>query len=425
MNDFSGGAKSSKCRKAVVGWDGSYYVDAFRDGWRTNQIARLRTELTRFAPSHKRDCFLRFVWLTLGTSVRMTLGCFGRERALLVLCSILVSGCHSGTSGPRPTIEFRRVPPPPGGSPDKLDIIEGRVTGALPGQQIVLYARTGTWWVQPLMNEPFTKLNPDSTWTNTTHVGTEYAALLVEPGYRPSASMSELPSLGGGVVALATARAGGAVSVASKTIMFSGYEWRVRDAPSNRGGENNYEPSNAWTDADGALHLRIAKVAGQWTCAEVSLTRNLGYGTYSFVVRDTSHLEPAAVFSMFTWDYAGADPNHREMDIEISWWGDPTGKNAQYVVQPFYVPENTFRFNLPAGVLTHSFHWEAGRATFRTFRGTEKDTNSRPIAEHVFTSGVPSPGVESARINLYIFRNAKVPIQNENEVVIEKFEFLP
>ena len=41
----------------------------------------------------------------------------------------------------------------------KLTVIEGRVTGARPGQQIVLFARSGAWYVQPFTDQPFTKFN--------------------------------------------------------------------------------------------------------------------------------------------------------------------------------------------------------------------------------------------------------------------------
>ena len=99
--------------------------------------------------------------------------------------------------------------------------------------------------------------------------------------------------------------------------------------------------------------------------------------------------------------------------------------NAQFVIQPFYVPENTSRFSAPSGVLTHSFRWEPGRVLFRTSRGTDKESKTGTVAEHEFTSGVPTHGSESVRMTLYVFRAAKEPIQNDNEVVIEKFEFLP
>lgn len=82
-------------------------------------------------------------------------------------------------------------------------MIEGRVAGARPGQQIVLYARSGAWYVQPFTDQPFTEIQPDSTWRNLTHLGTEYAALLVEPEYHPPASMDDLPIRGGGVIAVA------------------------------------------------------------------------------------------------------------------------------------------------------------------------------------------------------------------------------
>jgi len=346
------------------------------------------------------------------------------KRTFLSFC-ILLSGCGSRNKAPEPSIEFTRVPPAAEGGPDNLDIIEGRVTGAKPGQQIVLYAKSGTWWVQPLANEMFTTIQPNSKWINSTHLGAEYAALLVEPGYRPAATTGALPLPGDGVIAVATAKGAEPGSGISKMLSFSGYEWRIREAPSDRGGTNFFDASNAWTDANGALHLRIAKRQGHWTCAEVTLTRNFGYGTYSIVVRDTSQLEPPVVFGIFTWDYGGASQNHREIDMEISQWGDPSSKNAQYVVQPFFIPENASRFTLPGGVMTHSFHWEPGRVSFKTVRGTASQAQSRPVAEHVFTSGVPSPGIETLRMNLYIFGGSREPLRNETEVVVEKFEYLP
>ncbi|HYL98004.1 MAG TPA: hypothetical protein VEZ90_03540, partial [Blastocatellia bacterium] len=194
---------------------------------------------------------------------------------------------------------------------------------------------------------------------------------------------------------------------------------------SDRGGATNiYDPANSWTGADGALHLRIADRAGRATCAEVNLTRSLGYGTYRFVIRETSNLPPLAVLGMFTWDGVAAEQNHREMDIEISRWGDPANKNAQFVIQPFYVPANVERFKAPSGQLTCSFRWEPGRVSFNTVHGKESNRGSTPVAQHVFTSGVPSAGDELVHINLYVFGNNS-SAGNESEVVIESFEFLP
>jgi hypothetical protein len=343
---------------------------------------------------------------------------------LLILC-LFLCGCRLRQAEATPSIDFIRIPPAADGGAEKIDIVEGRVKGGRPEQQqIVLYVKNGKWWVQPIGNEPFTRIRSNGTWTNATHLGTEYAALLVENGYRPAASLDELPPRGSGVAAVATVQGSDPAQRVSKTLQFAGYEWRLREAPSNRGGDNNYEASNAWTDQNGALHLRVSKKEQGWTCAEITLTRSFGYGTYSFVVGDTSHLEPPVVLAMFTYDYAGSQQNNREMDIEISRWGDLTGKNAQYVVQPYFIPENASRFAEPGGTLTHSMHWEPGRITFRTLRGGTPGKGS-PVAEHVFTSGVPTPGVETIRLALYVFRINNGAVQHDNEAVIEKFEYLP
>lgn len=278
------------------------------------------------------------------------------------------------------------------------------------------------WWVQPFADRPFTDIQPDLQWHNITHLGTEYAAVLVEHGFRPPETTDRLPEKGPGVIAVATARGESSRPLASRTLHFSGYEWEIRGVPSNRGGAtNSYDPANAWTDTDGRLHLRIARGLGEWTCAEVTLTRSLGYGSYLFDVRDVSQLEPAAVLGLFTWDDALLDVNHREIDTEISRWGDPAGKNAQYVVQPYYVPANVVRFSAPSGRQTYSFRWEPGRVSFKTVRGPAGET----VAEHAFTSGVPLPGGEAVHMNLYVFASKTSPMQHEAEVVIEKFEYLP
>jgi len=325
-----------------------------------------------------------------------------------------------------PSIEFLSVPEAAPGGSDRVAPISGRVTGARSDQQIVLYAKSGVWWVQPLTIRPFTAIESNSTWKNTIHLGTEYAALLVDPGYRPPATADVLPKAGGPIAAVATIKGTGDFQArARRTLMFSGYEWELRSISSDRGGANDYDPDNAWTDEKGFLHLRLAKRNGRWTSAEVINTRSLGYGTYAFVVRDTSHLDLAAAVGLLTWDEQGAEENHRELDIEISQWGDRTISNAQYVVQPYYVPANVVRFAAPAGPLTHIMRWEPGRAAFRTVRGASSSSRAPAVAEHEFTAGIPIPGTEKVRMNLYYFRYSPEPPRGDVEIVIEKFEYLP
>ena len=348
-----------------------------------------------------------------------------KRSALLLVTALVLSGCRSWQPEVQPSIEFTRVPEEGEGGPDRVEMIEGRVVGSRRGQQIVLFAKSGVWWVQPLSNQPFTIVRADSTWRGSTHLGTEYAALLVDEEYRPPAQAPELPAVGRGVVAVAIVK-GRAPATGFKVLQFGGYEWKVRGVPSDRGGRTiPYALENAWTDDKGALHLRIASNASGWTCAEVSLTRSFGYGTYVFVVRDTSHLEPRTVLSFFTWDEAAGDQKHREMNVEISRWGDPANKNAQYVIQPYFVPSNVMRFAIPAGVVTHTLRWEQGRARFRSVRGHEGGAGSNAIAEYEFTAGVPTPGSETVRINLYAFGAYDRARPLDDEVVIDKFEYLP
>lgn len=340
-----------------------------------------------------------------------------RRRVMRIVPAVLCQACRREDGSSAPSIAFTRVPQADPGGSARNDIIEGRVTGASPGQKIVLYAKTGKWWVQPLVEQPITDLRPNFTWTNATHLGTHYAALLVKDGYRPQSALDSMPEADHNILAVAVVA--GAERPPSPIIGFSGYQWRLRTAPSSRGGQNVYSPSNISVDEQGAMRLRISRTEKDWSCAEASLTQNFGYGTYEFVVRGLETLETAAVFGMFTYDYASGALHNREMSIEISRWGDSAKKNAQYVLQPYYVAANVHRFDAPAGPLTFSLRWEQDRATFRTLRGS---TN---VSEHVFTAGVPSPGIESIRVVLYVYRAAVEKLQHPMEAVIERFTYFP
>jgi hypothetical protein len=266
---------------------------------------------------------------------------------------------------------------------------------------------------------------PNGVWRNEAQLGTDYAALLVDSSYRPAAVLDELPKRGAGVEAVTASRGPGKSS--SFFVNFSEFTWRVRWVQSDRGGTvNPYNPNNVYVDKNGALHLQIVKRDGAWTCSEVNLTRSLGYGTYSFTVEDVSAFEPAVVFGMFTWDFSTDQENHREFDINIGRWGDPGNKNAEYAVQPSFVPVNISRFAVPAGKLKHTMIWEPGRITMVTSRAGAHGTSV--VSRRVFTSEVPTPGSESVRITFFVYHapNEEFPdITHRAEVVVDHFEFLP
>jgi hypothetical protein len=355
----------------------------------------------------------------------------------MVLAYFALAGCHSSSRNSAPTVAFSKVAAAYQEGPYKTDIfergyktdmVEGRATGARPGQRLVLYANTdGRWGVCRQSGEPFTNVAADGRWKASVHLGLQYAALLVDPTYNPPEQTESLPIVGNGVVALAVANGEGAAPVllSPKILNFSGYEWTTSTGPIFRAGSRNFfDPANVWTDERGALHLRISGSPGIWTSGELKLTRSLGYGTYRFQVRDVSHLEPSALLTLITWDGVGTESTRRELDVELGRWGQLDNTNVNYVVQPYYVPANIIAFRTPPGVYTHSFHWEPGQVMFSSVAGPG-NRGARVINQHMFTSGVPSAEGKSVRISLYVFRQGHIPLKHENEVIIDKFEYLP
>jgi hypothetical protein len=349
-------------------------------------------------------------------------------RVIVFLSTVALMSCRSEKPQETPSIAFSKIPPAAKGGRERLDTISGRVSGARPGQRIVVYAKSGPWWVQPWPEQPFIPIESDSTWGTQTHLGYEYAALLVDADYHPAPTIDVDPTMGGSVVALRIVNGVGSLpDLPIEPLRFSGYDWKVRTVSAARGGLNNlYDADNAWTDESGALHLRISNKTAGWTCAQVVLARSLGYGTYNFVIRDTARLDPSVVLSLHTYDDSAGDQHFREWDIEIGRWGRTASReNAQFGIQPFYVPGNLARFTEPPGTITYSMLWEPGRAVFKAFRGRSIQSGAPPFYEHSFIAAVPSPGQELLEVMFYIVASKQSPLQKNTEVIIDKFEYLP
>lgn len=214
----------------------------------------------------------------------------------------------------------------------------------------------------------------------------------------------------------------------ARTLSFAGYTWNVKASGGAAWGPgpNVYSDatSNVWVDEAGRLHLKITQEAGVWTCAEVILQNSLGYGSYRYTL-DTpvDDLDPNVVLGLFTWN---DDPafNHREIDIEFSRWGNPLdAANAQYTVQPYTASANLLRWTLPPGYTSssHSFRWSSRSVAFLS------SSAGNPLKQWSYTrrAGIPKPGGENARINLWLFQGAAPQNALPVEVIISKFEFLP
>lgn len=131
---------------------------------------------------------------------------FSRIAALMtgaLLLLVLLAACSSQPRNDgQPSIELTVIPPEDPGGTLSHGTISGRVFAAHPEHRVVLYARSGAWYVQPYADRPFTTIQADSTWTSQTHLGTEYAALLVDAGYAPPALTMTIPGVGDGVIAV-------------------------------------------------------------------------------------------------------------------------------------------------------------------------------------------------------------------------------
>jgi hypothetical protein len=216
-------------------------------------------------------------------------------------------------------------------------------------------------------------------------------------------------------------------------VSFAGYDWTVKTSSGRVGpGPNLFSDSgnNVWVDTYGQLHLKITRTGNRWYCAEVILNGSFGHGTYRFYLNTpVDNLDRNVVLGLFTWN-DDPDYEHREMDIEFSRWGDAQNLNAQFVVQPYTNPANIWRWNMPSGVPqnTHSFRWSPTSVEFLSVRGLNGQMQPDPsivLQRRIMTNGIPVPGGENARINLWLFRGNPPSNRQTVEVVINRFEWVP
>jgi hypothetical protein len=68
---------------------------------------------------------------------------------IVFLAAVTLMACRSEKSQETPSITFTKIPPAAQGGRERVDTICGRVGNARPKQQIVIYAHSGQWSVQP------------------------------------------------------------------------------------------------------------------------------------------------------------------------------------------------------------------------------------------------------------------------------------
>jgi len=99
-------------------------------------------------------------------------------------------------------IQITKVPPK-GAGPDRVERIAGTVSGVnIKECKVVVFAHTDTWYVQPYFERYDTEIQHSNTWHTDTHLGSEYAALLVKNSYKAPTTTGRLPEVGGEILAI-------------------------------------------------------------------------------------------------------------------------------------------------------------------------------------------------------------------------------
>ena len=126
------------------------------------------------------------------------------QQLLVALILFTLVSSALATQSQSVIIKFTEVPPA-GAGPQSQGDIAGIVTGIEKAEsyKIVIYAHTDAWYVQPLTDDPYTDIAPDGRWSNWTHLGHRYAALVVRPSFQPPSKTQSLPRVGGDVIARA------------------------------------------------------------------------------------------------------------------------------------------------------------------------------------------------------------------------------
>jgi len=213
-----------------------------------------------------------------------------------------------------------------------------------------------------------------------------------------------------------------------RVISFSGFEWIVRTSESAKQGPgpNLFSDSedNVWVDDQGRLHLKIIQKGGLWYCSGITLKHSLGHGKYVFyVASDVSKLDQNVVGGLFTYMN-----DEEEIDIEFSKWSKPDNMDSQFAVQPSDRANNKVRYNLnlTGNQSTHAFDWQAQHIDFISLQGhglTVTDNNL--IHQWKYTGNdIPPDTQERLKINLWLFRGQSPSDGKEQEMIIEKVEYI-
>ncbi len=345
---------------------------------------------------------------------------------LLFLINVLLVSCsEDAPTGPDDPV------PPAGIVGDTTKPPEITIVGLQPGDSyvsgtannldtsktnVVLWAKTDHWYVQPYVTQPFTPIQGTGHWGNTTHPWNRLVALLVDATYDPGSIRLEHPSGDPGILAWDEYPE----PKPDRIIDWKGHTWKVKNASLAGPGPNYFsdDQENVWLE-NGQLRLAITQRNGNWYCGEVYLEHSLGYGSYTFQLDSrVDSLDYNAIFAGFI--YENTD---QEADIEWS-LRLSSPHNAQYVIQPWHHPGNIYYWDMPAvQQTTHQFIWTEDYVEFISWTGWESEPTDDNVIAHWIYEGpdVPLPGNERMRFNLWLFNGGAPQSGQGDQVTINSF----
>jgi hypothetical protein len=218
------------------------------------------------------------------------------------------------------------------------------------------------------------------------------------------------------------------------SLAWAGHLWTVTTGA--MAGHNTGSARNVYVDARGFLHLRIAKIAGRWRCAELFTQDRLGLGTYQWQVDGRlDRLDAQVVLGLFPYGpAAGLGPDGtNEIDVEYSRWGRAAGPNGDWAVYPASgstVGRHAYAFALSGAATTSRFTWTGSGIRFALLGGLQPvGTTVPPIAAWAYAPAKPRVTVPQRALpvgmNLWLV-DGQAPVDGRSvSVVIRSFTMVP
>ena len=222
-------------------------------------------------------------------------------------------------------------------------------------------------------------------------------------------------------------------STAAKEIQFGGYTWTVRSGHGGP-GPNAWDDQNVWLDAATNLHLKIRQRDGNWSCAEITMQKRLGFGRYQFqLIGRIDRLDDNVVLGLFNYPTSdvGRDGTH-EIDIEFARWGNAQNPMGNFTVWPVEKERKQvtkpFPFTLAEDQTTHRFTWTHRQVLFQSLKGFRAD-DGEELSRWIYHPPEPTHSIAQqampVHINLWLFQGLPPKDRQEVVVIIRSFQFTP